>query len=443
MDGQDNSDNLRVASFSAYLSSTDENFVLNLAGAIQNSTDQSISPEETVETPRLPSLTRLKSDQDGEIGVFDADSYFNTKLDYETPKPLDTGGVKIKHGGAELCRHQRTEPTVRSSGTPSVYSKSSGNSHAAFLPSFPRNPSEIKQKKAIVKGFFAGFGCNGLCLNKKSVHVDATGVNHGQGMTDHRRKDLEKNTFRFSNPVPFDGEEDLSHLTVRRKLEDDIEGEEPRFSINVFASSRTIKKGDIAMNLEKKRSVLTWDAIPNSQNIPSTTVNGGICDDIQSDASSDLFEIDTHSGGSTDAGHHPMMTSENVSCCILSPTATQYEPSEVSIDWSVVTASIAEVSVVSDYDEKEAIEVAGEVMSSRNSDAKMVKPKRLVRKEGQKGRPPGGLLGCGGSLKAVSVSETVNRANGKTISSMAAAGKIQGHNVIKDSEFAPVQRRLG
>ncbi|XP_052176021.1 uncharacterized protein LOC127790516 isoform X2 [Diospyros lotus] len=180
MDSQDISD-LRVASFSAYLRSPEEKLVLKL----------------TEENPRQP-----KADQDHqghEIGVFNADKYFNMRMDHhaETDRKL------------VVDPPQPVKPRWRI-GTPSVSSESSWNSQSALLPAghtirSPR-PSRITQKKAAGRSCFTVFGFNGPCLSRKSVYVgdgdeeDAAMVNHKK---DEPREELE--SFRFVHPIAFDG----------------------------------------------------------------------------------------------------------------------------------------------------------------------------------------------------------------------------------------------
>ncbi|GFZ17552.1 phytochrome kinase substrate-like protein [Actinidia rufa] len=371
MDSQENYENLRVASFSAYLNSTNENIVLKVTGGIPDPTGI-FSPEET---PRpLTIFGRSKKSEEGEIGVFEADKYFNMKIDYETPN-------KAKHDRVVIDPLHHEKPKVRF-GAPSVTSEASGSSQTALLPNPRRNPARIKERKGIGKTIFTGFRCNGPCLDKKSVYVDKR-VDHDTIHT----KDVGKESFRFVNhpPIVYNGKE--------------------HFAFPVLGKENLMS--DIATNLERKLSMLTWDAIPKSQTLPSNlgSSTSGPCDDIQSDASSDLFEIET--------GHKLLLLQESDLC-------SQYEPSEASIEWSVVTASMADFSVVTDYDEKAT---SNEMYSSHD---KMAKTKNVLRKEEQKGRLANGLLGCQ-SHKAVSVSETVHR----------ASEKPKRHILRKDFEFAP------
>lgn len=109
MDSQkDYTENLRVASFSAYHNSTDDDrFLLNLTGAIPDP----ISPEVT---PHVKStFFRSKKTEVGEIGVFGADKYFNMKIDYyQAPKAL------IDHRSQTMIKQDK--PKLRA-GTPCYF----------------------------------------------------------------------------------------------------------------------------------------------------------------------------------------------------------------------------------------------------------------------------------------------------------------------------------
>uniref|UniRef100_A0A5B6YH24 Protein PHYTOCHROME KINASE SUBSTRATE 3 n=1 Tax=Davidia involucrata TaxID=16924 RepID=A0A5B6YH24_DAVIN len=412
MDSEDNINHLRVASFSAYLNTAEENFVLKIDKMIQESPPAIFSAEET---PCPITIGRIKT-KESEISVFGADRYFNMKINYENPGLADNTTRKHGHKKEDLADQHRLKPNFRH-GTPSTTSEASWNSQTALLPSLLRNSSQNKQKRAIGKRFLLGFGCGGPCLDKKSVYIDgsaAHGVVQGKG-TKHSEPGLTKGE-HFDFPILNSG---MENLAVKKQLEVEKLEEEQRKSLEVFGS-HMMKKGDnIAVNLERKLSMLTWDAIPKSQNLSTTLGSSGICDDIESDASSDLFEIENISG----TGQYSMLTrqtSDNMSSC-MTPT-TQYAPSEASIEWSVVTASAADFSVASDYERN--IVNAEHMISS--SISKLDKTKNIGGKA-QKGGPSG-LLGCN-SNKAVSVAETAYRANEKAI------GKSQRI----DFEFSRVQ----
>ncbi|KAA8542419.1 hypothetical protein F0562_023445 [Nyssa sinensis] len=411
MESEGNISHLRVASFSAYLNTAEDNCVVKLAATIQDSSPAIISAEETL----CPiTVGRIKT-KEGEINVFEADKYFNVKMDYENPGLADNAR---KHGNKKEDQadlHPHLKPKFRH-GTPSNISEESWNTQTALLPRLMRNSSQNKQKRAIGKRFFLGFICSGSCFDKKSVYIDGS-VAHGMV----QEKEGRNESIQIVNPATFEGTKQskpglergehfdcpilnsgMENLTAEKKLEEEKVEEEPRKSLEVFGS-HMVKKDDIAMNLERKLSMLTWDAIPEALNPPTTLGSGG--DDIESDASSDLFEIENISG----TGQYSLLTrkaSDNMSSC-MTPT-TQYAPSEASIEWSVVTASAADLSAVADYDEKNIVNAKDKISSSTTS--KTAKAKNIAGKT-QKIRPSG-MLGCR-SHKAVNVAETAYRTNEK------------------------------
>ncbi|XP_009772036.1 protein PHYTOCHROME KINASE SUBSTRATE 3-like [Nicotiana sylvestris] len=370
---QDNPANLRVESFSSYLKTKEDNFVFkNLAAPVQDPTIAFVFPQQ------VKQLERNKS-KDGEISIFGADKYFNMDLDYGAA-PLPPAGV-MKYRG---INPPNLKPNVQS-GTPSICSEaSSWNSQNALLRNIRRNGYQTKQKKT-TRRFLDTLACQ-PCSDKKAVYVDES-IGHA-----------------ISQPGPKHGV-GPSALSLAQ----DQSIEEQRKSLEVFGSGK-MGKGDIAVNLERKLSMLTWDAIPKAQNLPTTT-NGSstVCDDMASDASSDLFEIENISS----SGYGLVNTQTSGDCMsssCMSPT-TQYAPSEVSIEWSVVTASAADYSsIISDYDEKN-FGISGNI-NSRNATNKTTKNKNTVGKEVQKTRPSTGLLGCK-SHKAVNVAETVHKTSDK------------------------------
>ncbi|XP_076925881.1 protein PHYTOCHROME KINASE SUBSTRATE 3-like [Bidens hawaiensis] len=244
----------------------------------------------------------------------------------------------------------RVKPSIFTARTPSLASEASSwsNNQVALL----RKPSSGGKR------WFQG--CIGPCSTRKDVYVQQS-----------TKKGHDQFAFPVMNPT----------LDIMTKQQDSIQ-ELPRMSIEVFGSG-TINKGDIAKNLVRKMSILTWDAIPK-------TKESVICDDMASEASSDLFEIENISR----TGWQPSESS------CMSPS-TQYAPSEASIEWSVVTASAAEYSsVYSGYDEKHMVYNT----SSKN---KTEQPKKSPRKLDN------GLLGCK-NFKSVKVVEPVCRMTDKS-----------------------------
>lgn len=414
MDNQENIENLRVASFSAYLNSSEENFVLKITGAVK---DHSLDLEPPEMTLSRISSEKGKTDHEGEIDIFTADKYFSTRMELEAPKPINYNKMNL----AEVDRKQS------STKAPSVFSNASSNCQRPLLPKLSKNPSPVKQRSRNGWRSFIGFGCNGRCLKKKWVHIDQGAEN---GCLIQKNDQQKKESFRFANTMVPDAEkscqmglkggDNFEFLVPKAKEEILVRVEEPRQSIEVFGSSRKKRDDQMEKNLEGKLSMLTWDAIPKTQN-QAPTMGSGPFDDNQSDASSDLFEIETLSGnGSTFLTNQG---SEKISYC-MSPT-THYAPSEASIEWSIVTASAADFSFASEYDEKS---IAGDFTS------KAGKMKDTEQKEGQI-KCHGALLGCR-SDKAVSVAETVQKSADKA--KFIEESKLQGRVCKNEIEFAPI-----
>ncbi|CAA3007990.1 protein PHYTOCHROME KINASE SUBSTRATE 3-like [Olea europaea var. sylvestris] len=319
---QDSLASLRVDSFS-YLNAAGENFVFKVPGPVQDPAPAFSFPQETL----CPiNIGRTKS-KDGEIDVFGADKYFNAKLD----------------------RKVREEPTA-GSRNPSVCSQQSGTSQNAVLQNRRRIESQTKQKKPFGWRFFTYLVCQGPCFNKKSFHVNEN-LAPGTICESKPTRTRSKRVDHFAIQVP---NSEAENMIVEEEELKEQKPDKHRRSLDVFGSCSSSIKGDVARNLERKLSMLTWDAIPISgQNLTICTPgNTTICEDMASDASSDLFEIENISSTvysklkvESDQDH----LSSGMSLC---PTM-QYAPSEASIEWSVVTASAADYSsVISDYDEK-------------------------------------------------------------------------------------------
>ena len=146
--------------------------------------------------------------------------------------------------------------------------------------------------------------------------------------------------------------------------------------------------------------MLSWDAIPRATDeelIKNPSSSGppseSYRDDTGSDASSDLFEIECLSSTANPVvvGVGPRPPSPD-NCPI--PT-TCYAPSEASIEWSVVTASAADFSVISDSEDQRSTLTASFAQPPKRASA-TPKPR------------PGILPGCK-SQKAVRVAEEVHR----------------------------------
>ncbi|WOG99557.1 hypothetical protein DCAR_0518910 [Daucus carota subsp. sativus] len=392
MDGEQTDSNLRVASFSYYLNSKDENFVFNLAKGIPDSSSPIMSPEET---PRLINLGRSRNNEP-EFSVFAADRYFNTRKECSDSSKYEL--EKEKSVDLHLLQ-QKIRPR-----TPSISSEaSSWNSQSVLLHSLQKNPSQIKHKKGFGLKYFPFFGCQGSCSEKKAVYVNER-ADHGVLHEIQQSQPQPKMAEQFSFPVLNSG---ITNSEVQERFkEETVQQVDPRNSIEVFGFARPKKRDNIAVNMERKLSILTWDAIPKVQSLVTTSFgSSALCDDMASDASSDLFEIENISG--TDHTVLSRQESCNASCMT---STTQYAPSEASIEWSVVTASAADFSsVVSDYEDA-SVSVKGRMISGHARN-KTDCPKKVHIKEPPK-NGPSKLLGCS-NHKAVRVAESTHRTKEK------------------------------
>ncbi|KAL0364692.1 UNVERIFIED_CONTAM: protein PHYTOCHROME KINASE SUBSTRATE 2 [Sesamum angustifolium] len=390
----------RLDSFSYFNTSSDHNLVFEVPGPVQDPTSAfSFSRE-------------IPGDRD-QISVFGADRYFNMKL---TEAKHD---FKNKGPGMGLNIGPRT-PSLCSEG-------SSWNSQTGLLPHLQM---QTKQKKAVGRNFLTGFGCRGPCFDRKSVHINEIVASYasnrsraGSERTDRRailvpvpNPGTEILPVMINNQIPNPGTEILP-VMINNQLLRVEQLDEARHSIDVFGSATSLKRDNVAANMERKLSMLTWDAIPKSgQNLSTSSTT--ICDDMASDASSDLFEIENASGSM-----YPVLKSQQEDDASV---ISHYAPSEASIQWSVVTASAADYSALSDYNDEMSVSVAGDMMVSRSYD-RSSETRREGAKEGQKSRA-GGLLGCKSS-KAVEVAENVcYRSNEKTKNQgldLSAFGKSQ------------------
>ncbi|KAJ4829638.1 hypothetical protein Tsubulata_029312 [Turnera subulata] len=434
LSSDDNTDSFRDVSFSSYLNTSEETFVRKLAQS---------NPYLTQRTPGAQD-EQTKKEEDGEIGVFSAEKYFNGGIEDNSPRLINQSEIARKYQPKKPALQNDSAVVVvapmtttlhpAGTGTPSVVSESSWNSQSALLPSTiaVRNPSPRKTlSKAHPKSLLAALGCK--CSDKESVDVDetvgeisfkkssntTTGALPGKTTTQGTCPDLEHKSRSgswiredkdihsknsgigvnkletcFSFPEP-------ANLPSSKQHQEQLGGEiiKPRKSLEVFGSQRFGNcDNNTRMKLERRLAMLSMDATPRmEEEIDVSVPLGGVYDDNESDASSDLFEIDSLTGKI-----NPFLArqgSDATSGC-RTPT-TCYAPSEASIEWSVVTASAADFSVVSDYEELKpptspikAFPFAARTTRNTCNNYKLDTPIRRRR--------PGSLLGCK-SQKAVRV----------------------------------------
>ncbi|KAE8648742.1 hypothetical protein Csa_008509 [Cucumis sativus] len=333
-----NNYHLREASFSSYLNHAEKEFVRKLA--------------ESTRDHHRSNSTKTQED-DGDIEVFGAEKYFNGAIFETTPKPLKFRPKKQQQKMMNILHTNHPK-------TPSLRSESSWNSQNPLLQGSTvvgtnSNSSNPTKKKKNSSQLAKDFLYNCYCWDNKSVES----MNHnakGKSKPKPKPKQKQQQTktginFTFQSSIPAE---------AAKKMQIQVEEQQGRESIEVFGSSLMGKPSNNldALNLnnfEKKLSTMTWnDIVPrvkdssNSNISPTDNSNLIYNDDVESDSSSDLFEIE-----SITKNPNSFLTrqgSDSTDCCVT-PT-TCYAPSEASIEWSVVTTSAADFSVVSDYDER-------------------------------------------------------------------------------------------
>ncbi|XAR65183.1 hypothetical protein NMG60_11009205 [Bertholletia excelsa] len=413
----ESNDRLRYASFSSYLPCCEEAFATKFPDPSQDLNTSTIKSHKH----RLL-LGRKK--EEGEIGVFTAEKYFNGGIDGESPKIADNGTINSHPVTDEPPHASPAKPKLKE-GTCSIQSESSWNSHNALLQNPPKRKASSRQKLS-KKSLLASFGCNCYCSDKNSVDIDeqarepesnpnrssSCGVLQGKAVL---TKDHVMNIWNTGNLAPnksrtspwameefhckkiddrglrLDREEcfnfptmsskPANNLTVKVHLREEEQDEKQRKSLEVFGSPVIPNKKSSA-SLENRVNILPWEG-----------------NDIESDASSDLFEIESCPANSNSSPFLLGQASGGLSSCVTPRTC--YPPSEASIEWSVVTASAADCSVVSDCED-------------RFSSSGLKKPQKLPPKEAEK-RRSGILAGCK-SQKAVTVAEFAYRTSGKEVS---------------------------
>ncbi|KAI3909026.1 hypothetical protein MKW92_023717 [Papaver armeniacum] len=461
---QNSNPELRDPSFSSYLSNVaEEPFVLKLTEASYKPDTKSISiPRESM---YQVNAGRKKS-EDGEIGIFGAEKYFDGVMDVDKTRTKENGARKHHNmkGGEKM--NLRCGPKSKY-GTPSTCSELSSNSQKALL----RTPSRLDRSNS--KNIFAALGCNCYCSDKKSVDVDESiggyNSNDPPSFFENKRLDSSKvnsNALRklpmkveqqpigfaqriqtspewFKEELPsqkFDklglqfnkqdflplpnlnaAAENVVNFGSKDVKEEYKEENKPRKSLDVFRAP-IFSKEEMALKLQSKSTLLNWDdSSPKAERIPAVLTRIEMDDDTASDTSSDLFEIKTLSTNTNHPFFQSSQESDDESTC-MSPT-TCYEPSEASIEWSVVTASAANLSVVS---------YSGEQKPVTETKTPNASTKNVIRKE----VPKRSLIGCKSS-KAVKVVTDAHRVPNRLNSEkqMQHTTRFQAESVkVKESD---------
>ncbi|CAL5399021.1 unnamed protein product [Camellia sinensis] len=362
-------------------------------------TESDISPNPIIITPHENLyLGRKKAEEEGEIDVFGAEKYFN-HVDDEN---LKVGAIKYKYAKDEQSVEIGLVKPKIQPGTPSIYSESSSNIQNVLLQNVVRNsPRRNAKKRDGKKGLLACLGCNCSCNDRDSVETDEQFSESKSKTRDgtvskehiengHHTVDLAQinasrlhcmkidevgNSFTF--PILNSKAENLA-IKARLHEHDDDDDEQREF-FEVFGSPV----------LEKKIQAGSDGIIIHT--------------DAESDASSDLFEIESLKNNP----NYPYLlrqASDGMSSCVMQTTC--YAPSEASIEWSVGTASAVDFSAMSDTAD---LITSSEVVTKAQKMG--LNEKTGVSKEADRQRS-GILLSCK-SHKAVRVAGDAYRTNGK------------------------------
>ncbi|CAO2828793.1 unnamed protein product [Amaranthus hypochondriacus] len=446
---ENNPTTIREASFSSYLNSSEENYIRSL-----------VESSQTLVPPKHdhPQNPREKKVEDGEIDVFSADKYFNSGITetrnnnssirsrstkYQTMEINDEDLTDVQQVGI-VSSSVHTKPRSIQSRTPSSnQSEYSSNSQSALLKRFNRTPSRIStnnesknnnnNSKLQGAGMISLLSCS--CCVKKSVDIDREFKDHVSkvGFSEVPLGSRYSKVIPRSIKTSLDTAE-ITRLNKLRVLDNTdpfifpvsdsptlMEVEDTRKSLDVFGSS-DFDEGSKRFSLQKRLNMLAWDSIPRTEDSNTSGAPSETYKDTESDASSDLFEIECLS-----CTANPIMQSPRIlhSDGSVTPT-TRYAPSEASIEWSVVTASAADFSFGSDSEDQRTngLHLTRHRMGS--------KPGSYMNKEVQK-PVASKLLGCK-SQKAVNVAREVHRRT-------PPRGKSETHRTHRLSDsFGPVTR---
>ncbi|XP_073138825.1 protein PHYTOCHROME KINASE SUBSTRATE 1-like [Henckelia pumila] len=330
-----NSNARRDASFSSYLNENEESFVLSLSGR--------------------------KKTEDKEIDVFDAHKYFNegTNQTCKIVKNLKNFPY-VDQGRKDDPFEFLSVKTRRWTSSRSVRSesscKSSCNSRSRLMHgTVSRNQQPGKMNKRIT--FLDVISCSCIGKDSNDIH-DYVAENWKSGPGDKSRDLGGKNSESGHNCVKSDepglrlnSDNHFSFPVFSPNYEED--GNNKRKSLEVFGSPE-LDDRIYSRGLEKKFNMFAWNAVSpgravNQIKIPP--ISGGIDFDetrgeSDSDASSETFETESmpkNRGLSLSRQGSDSLSGRNY-----------YAPSEASAEWSVITASAADFSALSDSDDAES-----------------------------------------------------------------------------------------
>ncbi|EOA25876.1 hypothetical protein CARUB_v10019254mg [Capsella rubella] len=270
-----------------------------------------------------------KASEDPEIGVFGAEKYFNGDMD-NSDQGSSVLSLSLTNPEAERTILDQKQSEKKSTGTPSVRSESSWNSQSVLLQNKLVNScnSSLQEKKnskgqiqkvsSNKKSFLANLGCKCACSDGNSVDVD-------ENISVKRSSDPNISVFtkrKMENHMSSSA--NMNSDLIRIQKQEELS---QRKSLEVFGSPVNIEKKRIVV--QQKLALRPWESRTEEEDKKSEA----------SDTSADLFEIESLTGKPK-----PLLTRQGSDPA--SPTC--YAPSEVSVEWSIVTASAADFSVMSE-----------------------------------------------------------------------------------------------
>ncbi|KAG7591631.1 hypothetical protein ISN45_Aa01g006420 [Arabidopsis thaliana x Arabidopsis arenosa] len=276
-----------------------------------------------------------KASDDLEISVFGAEKYFNGDMDSDH-SPRLVSSLPDPEVPIERIFVPPKQSSKNSSETPSLRSESSWNSQSLLLQNkymekkkniknnsscnsyFQEKDISSNHKVSNKKSFLATLGCRCVCSNWSSVDV-----------VDEKRRSSGLKKIRTQ--LSFSG--DLSsEMKIHQQQQEAML--EQRKSLEIFGSPLIEKR------IIQKKFPWEYSSSAKKEEHGFSVKHEEEEDGSVSDVSTDLFEIESLTGKAK-----PFLARQGSS----DPDSPNgYAPSEVSIQWSVVTASVADFSVMSE-----------------------------------------------------------------------------------------------
>ncbi|KAK1419937.1 hypothetical protein QVD17_29382 [Tagetes erecta] len=252
--------------------------------------------------------------EDNELGVFGAEKYFKGVIDEELLRTSINNVHYCSNRSEE--KHEDPWPTPKSKTPLSGCSGSSWNSRGDLLVS-DEPIGNNHNKKTNVKSLLASLGCS--CRDKGSVKIAEAKQPVKCG--DPKQKTMSSSSKQVDDDdVNVRREAGLTFPVLNASMAHMKHPEPPE-------AKHEREQGDKCVSLETKLTLLNWGVVTPRAEILDSSGNGN---DTGSDGSSDLFELESFSTNENNSFLAQQSAENNI-----------YAPSEASINWSVMTASVA------------------------------------------------------------------------------------------------------